>query len=476
MESFVKGANPPPRIFARHPDYRAALAAVHEPLYLWLAFAAIILNLVLPANLLYAWGINYDAPGGSPLAKFHPGTYLAVIAFAMKLCARRAPFAALSTCLRTNPAAIFFLAMIVFCFVLGILSNGLSGTAMYIENFVPAILLVLILDDASDRAQRVLAYLMLGFCLANAVISVGETLLHQNLVPSYLGNVLVTVAQDEFRGYALYDHPLTGAAITMIAMFLLLSVPRLSRMHWLMFTVFYIGLISFGGRTALVVTTLILGGWGTLTLVGRGLSRQLQLRDLVIALLAAVAVPAVGFLIITHTSIGERLMSHLFWDESADTRATQWHVLAAMNPMEILFGVSPDRVQDIVFQIGLEFPFQEIENFWLLLFVNLGILGFVLFTAGFTAFLIHLWRRSPLAGRLLLIALLVVASTSNSLGRKSNLLTVGVPAVLATAWLGKRREQEDERPFRNEGPESLSTKSWRVFAESRNRPSDPTKA
>ena len=115
--------------------------------------------------------------------------------------------------------------------------------------------------------------------------------------------------------------------MTMIAIFLLLSARGPSRAKWAVFMLFVIGLISFGGRTALVVTTVILAGWGALVFLARGMSGQLQLRDLGLALLVAIAVPATGLLILTQTSIGERLMSHLFWDESAGARVVQWQVL-----------------------------------------------------------------------------------------------------------------------------------------------------
>src|SRR5579862_3920644 len=60
-----------------------------------LACAAVLVNMVVSANLLYVIGINYTAPGGNPLAKLHPGTYLALLAFACTLWGRRDPLGAL---------------------------------------------------------------------------------------------------------------------------------------------------------------------------------------------------------------------------------------------------------------------------------------------------------------------------------------------------------------------------------------------
>ena len=58
-------------------------------------------------------------------------------------------------------------------------------------------------------------------------------------------------------------------------------------------------------------------------------------------------------------------------------------------------------------------PKLTIENFWLLSFVSLGAVGFVLFLAGLLPFLAHLWRISPGWGRILLLCLVVVASSSS---------------------------------------------------------------
>ena len=45
-----------------------------------LAAAALALHVVLSANPLYVMGIAYDTPGGNPLIKSHPSTYLVALA------------------------------------------------------------------------------------------------------------------------------------------------------------------------------------------------------------------------------------------------------------------------------------------------------------------------------------------------------------------------------------------------------------
>jgi hypothetical protein len=81
-------------------------------------------------------------------------------------------------------------------------------------------------------------------------------------------------------------------------------------------------------------------------------------------------------------------------------------------------------------RLWLDYGVEVIENFWLLMFVSLGFAGFLIFLVGFFSLLCWCWARSGLRGRVLLVAVVAVASTSNSLGRKSTLL-VGLVAAIS---------------------------------------------
>lgn len=106
-------------------------------------------------------------------------------------------------------------------------------------------------------------------------------------------------------------------------------------------------------------------------------------------------------------------------------------VLGLLSPHQLLFGMDYAEIAQRVAQLGLRLPITDIENFWLLMFLHVGVVGYGLFLVGFAALLVGQWRSAPFAGRLMLLAVLLVASTSNSLGRKSAILTVLIPSVLA---------------------------------------------
>jgi hypothetical protein len=114
-----------------------------------------------------------------------------------------------------------------------------------------------------------------------------------------------------------------------------------------------------------------------------------------------------------------------------------------------MLGTPIETVEQLCHQIGLEVPFADIENFWLATFVTLGLVGFTYFLIGFLPFVLHLWRMAAFHGRVLLATVLLVASTSNSLARKSNVLVVLTAAVVAST--GFARDGAARRAARSPG-------------------------
>ena len=94
---------------------------------------------------------------------------------------------------------------------------------------------------------------------------------------------------------------------------------------------------------------------------------------------AVLILPPLMLVLITSTDIGERILTHLYVDDSAEVRNIQWLVLNHLNLHDVLFGVPLDRLDVLKYQIGLGEATTDIENFWLLMFLNLGVMGFVVF-------------------------------------------------------------------------------------------------
>ena len=404
-----------------------------------LATVAVAIHFFVSSNLLYLAGIPYDVPGGIPLVKFHPSTYLIVLAAILAAWERRGRLRQLQPSEGVPATTIFIMAMLL-CSVFSGVSIGTRGAAVFTENFVSAGLLAYVLEGCNAGERQRIGKLMLALVLVNVVVAVAETITHQHIVPHYVGAVEFADAEGDFRGTAGFGHPLTGAIITMLA---LLCVGRLRLSigkTYASFGLLCLGLLAFGGRTALGVG-LITAVCLTLIAIIRSLAAgRFPVQLFAAFLLGTILLPPLGYVALTQTPVGERLASHLFIDESAVTRQVQWRVLDHISFENAMFGVPEDDIPFLIKTVNLDERLGAIENPWLLIFLKLGAVGSAIFIAGFTTFLVHLWRRSALTGRAVIIAGLTVISSSNSVGVKTDVFFLFTAFVIcAEDFAGARR-------------------------------------
>jgi hypothetical protein len=220
---------------------------------------------------------------------------------------------------------------------------------------------------------------------------------------------------------------LTAALTTSMAMFMLLRMRMNGLVKAGLFTALLVGLLSFGGRAAIGTTLIILGVVALVVLVRGVARRDLSLVSVGAIMAALVIVPLLMLVLVTSTDIGARIPTHMYMDDSADVRTMQWVALDHLN----LYGVPPDRLGVLKYQIGLGSDTTGIENFWLLMFVSLG---FVVFVISLGMFIVHLGRTAghPL-GRMLMPGAILIDSISNSLGRKSVDLLFMAACMIAMA-------------------------------------------
>jgi hypothetical protein len=200
-----------------------------------------------------------------------------------------------------------------------------------------------------------------------------------------------------------------------------------------------LALLSFGGRAALAVGAALLAGLAASDLVRRlraGLSyRGLTGGSALLVLMLVVLAASVSL-----GGIGERILGKIAWDDSAQVREQSLAVLHHMTTEQILFGVRPADIPVLAKRVGIEFPKEAIENFWVGLAMQVGAPLVVLFGFGLAAFLARLGRIGGRAVALGLAGFMVVASTSNSLSAKSSVLVaVAAMAQLAAAGHCRRR-------------------------------------
>ena len=400
---------------------------------------AVIVKFVISGNTLENLGIDYSSTGGNPLIKLHPGTYLILLAAFMVLLFARPAGSALVRFFRATPALASFIVLILFCAFYSIANVGFSGAAIYVESYLSAGFLAVALEGGSDRQKRTLAWWIIGLCVLSIIISVGEGATQTHLIPHRFSDTptkALTEGAEDFRGAGLFGHPLTAALATSMATFLLLRMRMNGLLKAALFTTFLIGLLSFGGRAALGTTLIMVGLAAVVVLVSGLVTRNLSLGFVGTIGAAVVILPPLMLMVVTSTDIGARILTHMYMDESADVRNLQWLVLNHLNLHDVLFGVPPVRLDILKYQIGLGGDTTDIENFWLLMFLNLGAIGFVVFVIALGLFIMHLGRTTahPL-GWMLLVSAILIDSSSNSMGRKSvDLLFMAACMIAMTGY------------------------------------------
>lgn len=405
----------------------AALAATHFPLNTShqtrpaiplatsLVLASLCLSLLVSGNLLDRLGLAYSTEGGAIFCKIHPASYLLYACLAATLLTRPQ----LGSLLRAGGAAgqdaAWFCAAMAFCTVATLLANGSGAVVILADSFLPAGIDALVLAATPARNLAPFASSLRSLALLNALLAMAEMALHIHLIPSPDADF---DARAEFRAMALYDHPLTGSAVTMLAMLLPLpNKPRWQQAGYILCLT--LGMLSFGGRVALMLALLGLLWQARAALRGHTLLLAASITATALLLVAAYAL----------FGLGSRIVDNFYWDNSAQVRIDQFAVLSRLTPADFLFGCERAQMFGLIESLRLQYNVGVLEDFWLLMLVLLGIPCFLVFCAGMTALARWCWRLGKTPGRIMLASFLVVTSASNSLGRKSILLPILIVSV-----------------------------------------------
>ena len=385
---------------------------------------AVLLQFFLGYVVLDAMGLP------ATQVKLHPATILVIICGTYALIAGK-PFH--QRC-RETPGLVIFVVMIPILAAYSIFFTGYSGSAVYADTYWSAGLLALMLETASPKQKRFLAKLLIALCVFNVFIALYESVTFTTWFPLILDpdNVdKLTKTDVDFRPNAFFNHPLNASLITAMAIFLLYGMRPRFIFAAPILGILLVGLLAYGGRTALGVTLIVTVLATIYQLIVGVVRRNLKL-DFVLAVVAgAIIIPLVITVIVTQTSIAERIMDTLYFDSSAQARTTQWEVFRHLSLQNWLFGISKDNLAILKYQIGLGGDYTDIENPWILMLLDLGTIGFAVFLVALGMFLNHLCRVSRnLNGWLLVISALLIDSGSNSLGVKTNDLFLEVAFVV----------------------------------------------
>ncbi len=398
-----------------------------------LACLGLTLYLLLSDNLLVTLGIPYNVPQGAFPFKIHPGTYCIALGFVLLL--RGNPWRRLVELFRLSPGLTSLAVATTATMVYALVRFGASGSGFFIDTLLAPALLGLILLRAPVAWRPSVFWIALSLLSLNAVIGIGEAATGARLVPYLAGDQPLT--EEFFRATALGGHPLSNALRTTILLFAALVLPSGFRLALIPLLV--IALLAFGSRTALATSMLLLLAWGVVAFMRGMASRRFDPRlTLGIALLALILPAAVG-LAALHLGLGERVFREFYWDTSAQSRLLAFQIFDFPNPEEVLGGMGPARIEWALDLLRRTTTLNDIENFWILLLLQVGLVPFLFLAGSLLATVIGLARRGPAPVRLAALAFLVLASSNNSLATKSQNLAILV-AVLIGATATVRRE------------------------------------
>ncbi len=210
--SLYKGALPPDQFGG--PTSRTAFAV---------AVLAVIVEFCISGNTLAALGFSDGQPGGNPFLKFVPGTYLALLGATIAILGGPTPGRRASFLFSRAPALVLFVVLMSVCIIFAVINVGITGIGVYVDTYLSAAGIAVVMANASDRQRAILARLILGLCAVNVFIALAEYIHQDHFIPLQVASKDVTDSQtEEFRPAALYGHPLTGAMATSFAVFLTL--------------------------------------------------------------------------------------------------------------------------------------------------------------------------------------------------------------------------------------------------------------
>ncbi|GJD35763.1 VpsF family polysaccharide biosynthesis protein [Methylobacterium aerolatum] len=385
-----------------------------------------VLVLGVSGGLLWTLGINYDGLTGSPVQKLHPATYLAAILFGLAMLRAGNPVAHGARSCARHPASVALLVASL-AYFLNIVLRGAPGMAGALDTFLLPALVTILIVDADEETLRRLEWLTHAVMTANAVLGLVEFATGQRFFPYRLDGAIF---ETDTRSAALQGHPLGNATLTACYVLALLSgggrLPDSVRIGFVLLQ--SAALVTFGGRSGIVIT-LLLGGGRVGLLLFRALVRNRI--SLPAAMLAAFALPLVPLAVAGLVAGGffDSLAGRFAADGgSANARVEMFALFDRIPLRDLIIGPDTALVETLRRMNGLEWG---IENPIIRTLLYQGAVVTVVLTVTTALFLREVAHRCRPGIALPMIAFLILINTFESLGGKTTLLAKFAILLLA---------------------------------------------
>lgn len=392
---------------------------IPQPCVFWLVSGVLILITVIPSALLPLIGWDYTLLSGSGVMKIHPSSYLAFL-LAGTLVLLRWTERDLAGAWRRFiplPVLVYGLAILSILAFMTFFHGGGSVGFMIDTLLMPAVVILLLQHLTLAQLARLFRIMVWIFTL-NVGIALIEAVSGQRLIPFTVQGIVVV---HDRRPTALLGHPLSNAHLTAVMLFLLLGCLHRRATKVLGGGFLALGLIAFGGRSAMVLFALCYCVYLCILFPRKARAGTLRWADLVLLSGGILLGPGVLLLVFALTPFGQLMLERMTWDDSAETRLSLFGIFRYLSPTDLLIGIPLERLN--TYLLLLDIPW-TIENAWVQLLVRFGLIFFAVFLWALSRLFRFLARDLPLEGVFALVLFLLIASSNNSLSGKGNILSV----------------------------------------------------
>lgn len=393
----------------------------------------VVMMFTLSGGVLWELGLNYSGITGAMASKIHPATYLAFVTLCLVIMARGNPASFVVTLITRHPGTLVFLIATVLL-ASYIVIDERRGIATIFDNYLLAITLVVIAAELDARTLGRVEKIIHILLAANALLALFEYLVNYRLFPYRFEGLAFDW---DTRSSGLLGHPLENAHIAGTYLMILLvgggsNMPRMLRLPAILLQL--AALVPFGGRTALLLTMLVMAIWSIPRLLHALRGGTISLPVLAtIAFMTPIFAIAVGLL----ANQGFfSIMLDRFSDDggSAQSRVAMFEIFDQLSLRDIFVGANADLIDAMRRSRGLEWG---IENPVVRLVLYQGLAFTTFLIAGFACFLIEVGRRLRPGAAIPFIFFLIVANSYESLSNKTIIL--GHFVVLMLVMFAPRR-------------------------------------
>jgi polysaccharide biosynthesis protein VpsF len=377
--------------------------------------ACLLAELLLPGHVLDAY-YSYARPGGSPILKIHPGTYL-ILGIFVAFMAAQEPLVFFRRQAKAQAWALQFFLTTVLIAIIELVKFGTSGLAYMLDTLIVASVMIMLMFSLTAEQRYNVSKLILTFIFINSVVAFFEFISKRHFLPNSDFNEFTY-----FRAGAIFGHPLANTLITAPALPLIFMTDWSNSRKFIFAGACIISLLCYGTRSGFAIGLTSFGIAMLIYSTSLVLRNKLQATSLMLIIIFVVLSGAGAIIFIaTATDLGSRIFERAYVDDSARTRILIFQVFNFITPAQLWNGIP---LSDVLILQEKYDALQYLENFWISILLALGIPTFILFCASLLYFFYGLRQGQSYLINIAVITFLILASSSPSLSTKTPMLTL----------------------------------------------------